>query len=122
MISRSARHIAGHISCTLGIIWASAGALKEIFGTHVTAPFIPHLDLERVHEGQALFVGVCLYVLGAWLLRSTDSTANQQGIDDDAAMTRSQLESGSRADGLPMPPSHRDDRVSVRDGEGRRPR
>ena len=85
--------------------------MKELFGTHVSAPFLPPLDLQRVNEGSALLAGCCLYFVGAWLSRRPDSAPESLNADGMPDAAPSQLASGFPIDGLPTSPRRSKDRV-----------
>lgn len=106
----SLRQATGRMCSTLGILWAGAGAMKELFGTHVMAGFLPPLDLQRVNEGAALFIGCCLYFVGAWLTRAPNPSPISSG-DDSTADAQAQLASQYAIDDLPVSPNRSKHRV-----------
>ena len=54
----------------LGTTWATAGALRLLFGAAITFPLLPPIDLGRVHEVSAFAFAFCYLFAGAMFGRS----------------------------------------------------
>lgn len=53
----------------LGAVWAVAGVLRLVFGTAVTFPLLPPIDLARVQTIPAFAAALGLFFVGAWIGR-----------------------------------------------------
>lgn len=93
-VSRSTRKALADCSCFLGSVWGAAGALKLIFGTRITFPLFPPIDLERVSPAPAIAVALGLFALGAWLGRETEAASGQRDVESLAPPREAQLGAG----------------------------
>ena len=96
----------------LGSVWAAAGVLKWTFGIRITFPIFPPLDLERVSIVPAIATGIGLFVVGAWLARSTKSGREQHELD--AGSHPEMLNAPNNADAVASPAARRATPIGTR--------
>ena len=68
----------------LGAVWAIAGTLRLVFGTAVTFPILPPIDLARVHALPAFAVAIGLFFVGAVIGRPAGERSTRELTEPDA--------------------------------------
>jgi hypothetical protein len=116
LFSRSSRKVLANVAFGLGVIWGVAGAFALLFGTQLTLPLLPPLGLERVAPIPSLAVAVGLFLLGAYLGRSS---ADHRAVRDESGTDGEEILGLKAGDVHPETPRRAATPIPVRPLTGR---
>jgi hypothetical protein len=75
------RRVMSSACFTLGIVWATAGAFKLLFGVTLTLALLPPLGLERVAVVPSVAIGLVLFAVGALLEKGANPIAKVRPLN-----------------------------------------